>query len=237
MYMVKHVSVIPIFWFINKVVCYLMNATNTLYTHAHTHKHAHSCTKPQITWWHPKTPLRASYTFTVKYLYKSIFFPGGGEKGRVPWNNLFSTTKINPPWEVEKKKKLATAGSAYQCSQVKSVWCTFRFLLQQRRSVSVSDGLNEGLVSRATGSRSTRPGVCVYYQSALVSTAGYIQSSPPPQCLTPHSHTNGHIYRSKPPTPRHSPPPPLCLPQNLSSITPQVLHTYLHTEHTALAPK
>lgn len=138
----------------------------------------------------------------------------------MPRDNLFSATKINPSREVEgvkkgkKKKKLATAGSAYQRAQVKSVWCTFRFLLQQRRSVSVSDGLNEGLVSRATGSRSTRPGVCVYHQSALVSTAGYIQHSPPPSCLTPSAHTQTATFTgaspntlSLPPTKPLSPPP------------------------------
>lgn len=132
----------------------------------------------------------------------------------------------------EKKKNLATAGSAYQRSQVKSVWCTFRFLLQQRRSVSVSDGLNEGLVSRATGSRSTRPGVCVYYQSALVSTAGYIQHPPPlPSCLTPSlTHKRPHLQE------RASTPPPPRLPQNLSSITPQVLHTYSTVRHGAHTP-
>lgn len=78
-----------------------------------------------------------------------------------------------------------TAGSTYQRSQVKSVWCTFRFLLQQKRSVSVSDGLNEGLVSRATGSRSTRPGVCVYYQSPCV-YSGLHPVPPPSSSLLPH---------------------------------------------------
>lgn len=77
------------------------------------------------------------------------------------------------------------AGSSRRRSRVKSVWRTFRFLLQQRRSVSLSAGLNEGLVSRATGCRSTGLGVCVYYQSALVSTDGYIQHSPPSPRLTP----------------------------------------------------
>lgn len=99
----------------------------------------------------------------------------------------------------------SAAGGAYQRSRVKSVRRTFRFLLQQRLSVSLSDGLNEGLVSRAT---STKPGVCVYHQSTLVSTAGHVHSSPPPS--TPLSLTNGHIYRSEPqqlpPLPHLHPP-------------------------------
>lgn len=132
----------------------------------------------------------------------------------------------------KKKKKLATAGSAYQRAQVKSVWCTFRFLLQQRRSVSVSDGLNEGLVSRATGSRSTRPGVCVYHQSALVSTAGYIQHSPPPSCLTPSAHTQTATFTGASPNTLSLPPTKPLLPL---PISPQVLHTYAHSQHTALA--
>lgn len=41
-----------------------------------------------------------------------------------------------------------TAGSSRRRSQLKSVCRTFRFLLQQRRSVSPSARLNEGLVSR-----------------------------------------------------------------------------------------
>lgn len=117
-----------------------------------------------------------------------------------------------------------TAGSTYQRSQVKSVWCTFRFLLQQKRSVSVSDGLNEGLVSRATGSRSTRPGVCVYYQSPCVYSGLHPVPPPPLSCLTrPPSlkHKRPHLQERAPTT-----PPPPRLPQNLSSITPQVLHTY-----------
>lgn len=171
----------------------------------------------------------------------------------MPRDNLFSATKINPSREVEgvkkrrrKKKKLATAGSAYQRAQVKSVWCTFRFLLQQRRSVSVSDGLNEGLVSRATGSRSTRPGVCVYHQSALVSTAGYIQHSPPPSCLTPSAHTQTATFTgaspntlSLPPT-KPLPPPPsvhkscththtLNTPHLLTVDDELHLHTHTHT--------
>lgn len=105
-----------------------------------------------------------------------------------------------------------TAGSSRWRAQVKSVWRTFRFLLQQRRSVSISAGLNEGLVSRATGCRSTGLGVCVYYQSALVSTAGYIQRSPPspPHPLSPPpSHKRSHL-QERGPTP----------PVTLSSICP-----------------
>ena len=138
----------------------------------------------------------------------------------------------------EKKKKslrLLAAHTNVLRSDLSGV--LFRFLLQQRCSVSVSDGLNEGLVSRATGSRSTRPGVCVYYQSALVSTAGYIQC--PPSSLLPQppplTHKRPHL-QERAPNPPHPPTP---LPQNLSSITPQVLHTYAtvhtHSQHTALA--
>lgn len=94
-------------------------------------------------------------------------------------------------------KKLVTAGTAYQRSQVKSVWCTFRLLLQQRRSVSVSDGLNEGLVSQAAGCRSTRPGVCVYYQSALVSTAGHMDSPPHRLPAAPFSRTQTVTFKGE----------------------------------------
>lgn len=101
-----------------------------------------------------------------------------------------------------------TASSSRLRSRVKSVWRTFCFLLQQRRSVSISAGLNEGLVSSATGYRSTGLGVCVYYQSALVSTAGYIQrpllspSSPPLP-----SHKRSHL-QERVPTPPSVPSPP-----------------------------
>lgn len=64
-------------------------------------------------------------------------------------------------------------------------------------------------------------------------------SSPPllPNA-SPLTHTQTATFTGVSPQPPDTPPPPpLCLPQNLSSITPQVLHTYLHTEHTALAPK
>lgn len=135
-----------------------------------------------------------------------------------------------------------TAGSTYQRSQVKSVWCTFRFLLQQKRSVSVSDGLNEGLVSRATGSRSTRPGVCVYYQSPCV----YSGLHPVPPLLSPASparppsNTNGHIYRSEP---RQLPLHPACHKTSPPSLHKSCTHTLqcrearAHTlsEHIALS--
>lgn len=98
-----------------------------------------------------------------------------------------------------------TAGSSRLRSRVKSVWRTFRFLLQQRRSVSISAGLNEGLVSRATGCRSTGLRVCVYYQSALVSTAGYIQ--PPPFSPPLPSHKRSHL-QERVPTPPSIPSPP-----------------------------
>lgn len=122
----------------------------------------------------------------------------------------------------------ATAGSAYRSTQVKSVWCAFRFLLQQRRSVSVSDGLNEGLVSRATGSRSTRPGLCVYYQSTLVSAAGYIQHSPiSSPCLTPTPFTykRPHLQEWA-----STPPNTLSLP-----LFSSVHKSCTHSQHTALA--
>lgn len=138
-----------------------------------------------------------------------------------------------------------TAGSTYQRSQVKSVWCTFRFLLQQKRSVSVSDGLNEGLVSRATGSRSTRPGVCVYYQSPCV-YSGLHPVPPSPPLLSPASparppsNTNGHIYRSEP---RQLPLHPACHKTSPPSLHKSCTHTLqcrearAHTlsEHIALS--
>lgn len=99
-----------------------------------------------------------------------------------------------PPVQAEGAERRA-AGSSRRRSRVKSVCRTFRFLLQQRRSVSLSAGLNEGLVSRATGCRSTGLGGCVYYQSTLVSPAGSIQRLPPPPPHPLSTHTNGHFYR------------------------------------------
>lgn len=46
----------------------------------------------------------------------------------------------------------------------------------KRLSFSQSDSFNEGPVSRAAGSRSTKPGVCVHHQSTLVSTASCVHS-------------------------------------------------------------
>lgn len=103
-----------------------------------------------------------------------------------------------------------TAGSTYRRSQVKSVWCTFRFLLQQKRSVSVSDGLNEGLVSRATGSRSTRPGVCVYYQSPCVYSGLHPVLPPllaPASPARPPSHTQTATFTGASPDNSPSTPP------------------------------
>lgn len=161
--------------------------------------------------------------------------PRGGEERCVPRDNLFSTTEINPSQEMGDGEggSFATAGSAYRSTQVKSVWCAFRFLLQQRRSVSVSDGLNEGLVSRATGSRSTRPGLCVYYQSALVSAAGYVQHSPiSSPCLTPtpFTHKRPHLqeWASTHPCPP-TPSPFLSSHQSTSSAhTLNTLHLLTH---------
>lgn len=186
---------------------------------------------------------RASYTLTPEELRKSVLlFPQNPPRRR--WEVAHAMRQPvqrdgNKPFcgggGGERKKKslrLLAAHTNVLRSNLSGV--LFRFLLQQRCSVSVSDGLNEGLVSWATGSRSTRPGVCVYYQSALVSTAGYIQRSPssllpqPP----PLTHKRPHLQEWTPPTHTR-------LPQNLSSITPQVLHTYAtvhtHSQHTALA--
>lgn len=74
---------------------------------------------------------------------------------------------------------------------------------------------------------------CVFTINRLVSTAGYIQSPPPPplSCLTrPPSlkHKRPHLQERAPTT-----PPPPRLPQNLSSITPQVLHTYTAVQRGA----
>lgn len=154
-----------------------------------------------------------------------------------PWDNLFNTTKINPSADLGKvKTQPVTAGSAYQRSRVKSVCCTFRFLLQQRCSVSVSDVLNEGLVSPATSSRSTTASVCVYYQSTLVSTEGYIQFCPTPPYLTPSfPQTQTTTFIGVGPNPSTSPSPAashktLPLHQSTSSANrPCSMHTHTHT--------
>lgn len=202
------------------------HTTNALYTYTSKHANAYKTTKAHCDIYSTRTQPKkkiGSFLCSISLV--------GVRGGRVPWDNLFSTTKINPSrGGGEGGKKLVTAGSTYQRSQVKSVWCTFRFLLQQKRSVSVSDGLNEGLVSRATGSRSTRPGVCVYYQSPCV-YSGLHPPPPPLSCLTrPPSlkHKRPHLQERAPTT-----PPPPRLPQNLSSITPQVLHTYTAVQRGA----
>lgn len=150
-----------------------------------------------------------------------------GRRGVLAWDNLFSATKINPSGGGGGEKRgLTTAGSTYQRSRVKSVWCTFRFLLQQRRSVSVSEGLNEGLVSRATGSRSTRPRVCVFTINPALCLQQATSSTPLPPSLLPHAQMATFTGASPntlflPPTTPHS-----------LSVHKSCMHTHTHTLHT-----
>lgn len=84
----------------------------------------------------------------------------------------------------------------------------FRFLLQQRRSVSVSGGLNEGLVSRATGCRSTGLGsVCLLSIRPCVYSRLH-PALPPPRPITQTLTFTG------------VPPPPPSPPDTLSSLCP-----------------
>ena len=158
----------------------------------------------------------------------------------MPWDNLFSATEINPSGEVEgvKEKKKKKACDCWQriptfSGQICLVYFFASYFNKGAQWV-YQTALMKGLLAGLPAADPLDPECVFTINPPLCLQQATSSAPPPPCCLNPlPSHTNGHIYRSEPQT------PPTPLPQNLSSITPQVLHTYAtvhtHSQHTALA--
>lgn len=159
----------------------------------------------------------------------------GGEKWCVPWDNLFSATKINPSSEVEglkKKKKNSLRLLAAHTNVLRSNLSGVLFASYFNKGAQwvYQTALMKGLLARLPAADPLSP-ECVFtinpplcLQQATSSTPLLPPASPPP---SPHTQTATFTGATRHPLPAS--------PQNLSSITPQVLHTYASVQHTALA--
>lgn len=157
-------------------------------------------------------------------LHKSRFFPGGGEKWCVPWDNLFSATKITPFRGVEGLKKnnlrLLAAHTNVLRSNLSGV--LFASYFNKGAQWVYQTALMNGLLARLPACTSTRPGVCVYYQSALC-----LQLATSSTPLTPLPHTQTATFTGASPVPR-TPPPTKPLLHHSCTHT----HTVHHQSHT-----
>lgn len=155
------------------------------------------------------------------------YFPGGGKRGARAMRQPVQHDKNKPfsRWRRGGKKSLwlLAAHTGVLRSNLSGV--LFASYFNKSAQWVYQTALMKGLLAGLPAADPLDP-ECVFTINRLVSTAGYIQSSPPllapASPARPPSHTNGHIYRSEP---RQLPLHPACHKTSPPSLHKSCTHT------------
>lgn len=218
---------------------YYMHATNPLHTYTQTRPPMH---KPKSSQRHSKKIFTCILHVRSKITYVNLcFFPAVFPQRR--WEAVRATRQPvqrdeNKPFsrggggEKKKKKKkrslrLLAAHTNVLRSNLSGV--LFASYFNKGAQWVYQTALMKGLLAGLPAADPLDP-ECVFTINPPLCLQQATSSTPllPPASPPPLTHKRPHLQE-------RAPTPSPCLPQNLPPISPQVLHTYAHSQHTALA--